>query len=139
MINEISAGIVLFRRDGDKSLFLLLCYPAGHWDFVKGKVEGNETLRETAIRETREETGILDMRFYDTFEERIRYEFEYDDTLVHKEVVLFLAETKTEQIQLSHEHLDSVWLDYGTAIQTITFDNARDVLDKAYGVLHRSI
>ena len=37
MIEETSAGIVLFRKENLKNLFLLLHYPSGHWDFVKGK------------------------------------------------------------------------------------------------------
>ena len=44
MIEETSAGIVLFRREESKILFLLLHYPSGHWDFVKGKIEKNEIL-----------------------------------------------------------------------------------------------
>ena len=58
MIKETSAGIVLYRKENTKNLFLLLHYPSGHWDFVKGKMEKNETTHETAIRETKEETGI---------------------------------------------------------------------------------
>ena len=58
MGTEKSAGIVLFRNDSDKNEFLLLNYPQGHWDFVKGKIEQNETSHEAAIRETREETGL---------------------------------------------------------------------------------
>ena len=58
MGTEKSAGIVLFRNDSDKNEFLLLNYPQGHWDFVKGKIERNETSHETALRETKEETGI---------------------------------------------------------------------------------
>ena len=42
MIEEISAGIVLFRRENEKIFFLLLHYPSGHWDFVKGKMENGE-------------------------------------------------------------------------------------------------
>ena len=39
MGTEKSAGIVLFKNDSGKNEFLLLNYPQGHWDFVKGKVE----------------------------------------------------------------------------------------------------
>ena len=68
MIEETSAGIVLFRKEESKTLFLLLHYPSGHWDFVKGKMEKNESTHETAIRETKEETGIMDQKIC----ERIR-------------------------------------------------------------------
>ena len=44
---EKSAGIVLFRREGSENLFLLLHYPSGHWDFVKGH---KETGRPTGRR-----------------------------------------------------------------------------------------
>ena len=36
MGTEKSAGIVLFRSDSNKNEFLLLNYPQGHWDFIKG-------------------------------------------------------------------------------------------------------
>ena len=75
MIKEISAGIILFRKEDVKTLFLLLHYPSGHWDFVKGKMEKDETEKETAIRETEEETGITDITFVKNFEEWISYEF----------------------------------------------------------------
>ena len=77
MIEETSAGIVLFRKEGSEVLFLLLHYPSGHWDFVKGKMEEGETTHQTAIRETREETGIADIVFLDNFEEWIEYNFQF--------------------------------------------------------------
>jgi len=39
MREQKSAGIVLYRNASNKNEFLLLNYPQGHWDFVKGKVE----------------------------------------------------------------------------------------------------
>ena len=53
MIEETSAGIVLFRRKEGERLFLLLHYPTGHWDFVKGKMEKGESTHQTAVRENR--------------------------------------------------------------------------------------
>ena len=90
MIEETSSGVVLFRKENDKILFLLLHYPSGHWDFVKGKMEEGETPHETAIRETQEETGITDVEFLDNFEEWIQYNFQYQGELVQKKVVFFL-------------------------------------------------
>ena len=70
MKEEVSAGIILFN-DVDKRKFLLLNYPSKHCDFVKGKMEKDETPHETAIRETKEETGISDVEFIDGFENLI--------------------------------------------------------------------
>ena len=139
MIEETSAGIVLFRKDDSKILFLLLHYPSGHWDFIKGKMEKGESTRETAIRETKEETGITDITFLENFEEWIKYDFQYQGELIHKKVVFFLAETKTKEVMISHEHLDYSWMDYNTSIEKTTFDNAKTVLTRAQTLLTKTL
>mgnify|MGYP003967645519 FL=1 len=135
MIEETSAGIVLFRKEGSKKLFLLLHYPSGHWDFVKGKMEQGESTHQTAIREAQEETGITDIIFVENFEEWIEYNFKYQGELVQKKVVFFLAETKTKEIKISHEHSGYTWMDYNSSMDKTTFDNAKTVLTKAQNLL----
>jgi len=130
MREEKSAGIVLFRNTSNKNEFLLLNYPQGHWDFIKGKVEQGETLYETASRETKEETGISDIEFIDGFEESVEYNFKFKNEDIHKIVVFFLAKTNEKKITLSHEHNDFVWLEYDDAIKKTTFRNAKNVLSK---------
>lgn len=139
MIEETSAGIVLVRKENEKNLFLLLHYPSGHWDFVKGKMEEGESTHETAIRETKEETGITDITFLDNFEEWIEYNFQYQGELVHKKVVFFLGETNTKEVTISHEHLDFTWMDYNTAMEKTTFRNAKTVLTKAQSLLTKTL
>lgn len=52
-----SAGFILFSDFNGITKFLLLrCY--NYWDFAKGHREENETLLETAYRETKEEANI---------------------------------------------------------------------------------
>ena len=138
MIEETSAGIVLFRKENEKNMFLLLHYPSGHWDFVKGKMEKGESTHETATRETEEETGITDIKYLENFEEWIEYNFQYQGELVQKKVVFFLAETKTEEIIISHEHSGFIWTDYNSAMEKTTFDNAKTVLTKAQALLSKS-
>ena len=134
MKEEVSAGIILFNEnDGRK--FLLLNYPSKHWDFVKGKMEKGETTHQTAIREAKEETGITDITFVENFEEWIKYNFKYQGELVQKKVVFFLAETKTKEITISHEHSGYTWLDYNESMEKTTFDNAKTVLTKAQKIL----
>ena len=139
MIKETSAGIILYRKESTKKLFLLLHYPSGHWDFVKGKMEKNETTHETAIRETKEETGITDIVFAENFEEWIEYNFKYQGELVQKKVVFFLAETKTKEIKISHEHSGYTWMDYNLSMEKTTFDNAKTVLTKAEKLLSNTL
>ncbi|NDB51583.1 MAG: NUDIX domain-containing protein [Nitrosopumilaceae archaeon] len=129
--SERSAGIVLFREEDSKKMFLLLHYPSGHWDFVKGRIEKNESERQAALRETKEETGIMDVEFIEGFEEKIHYAYQYDGKLVRKEVVFFLGKTKTLSVTLSDEHLDSVWLEYDDAHSKTTYQNAKGLLKKS--------
>ena len=134
MREEVSAGIILFNEIVDKE-FLLLNYPSKHWDFVKGKMEKDETPLETALRETKEETGISDVEFIDGFKEEIEYNFYADNQEIHKKVIFFLGKTKTIDIILSHEHLDFIWLDFNSALKKITYKNAKNLLKKSRNFL----
>jgi len=131
MREQKSAGIVLFSNTSNKNEFLLLNYPQGHWDFVKGKVEQGETPHETALRETKEETGISVIEFIDVIEESVEYDFRFKNEDIHKKVIFFLAKTNEKKISLSHEHNDFVWLEYDDALKKTTFRNAKNVLSKA--------
>jgi 8-oxo-dGTP pyrophosphatase MutT (NUDIX family) len=130
MIEERSAGAVLFNETDSGKNFLLLNYPSGHWDFVKGNIEKGESLRQTVIREIREETDITDVEFVDGFEDKIEYHYQRDGDLVHKEVIFFLAKTKTTDVKISHEHLGFVWLNFDDALKKVTYKNAKDLLNK---------
>ena len=131
MINQTSAGVVLFQNVSSEKLFLLLNYPQGHWDFVKGKIEENETLYETARRETKEETGISDIEFIDGFEGNIEYDFKFKREDVHKKVIFFLAKTNSKKIRLSHEHNDYLWSGYSESLKKITYQRSKNILIKA--------
>ncbi len=124
------------KSDGNH--FLILNYPTGHWDFVKGKIEHGEDLHQTAVRETKEETGISDLEFIDGFEEKINYNFQFEGELIEKEVVFFLAKTKTHKINISHEHLDYTWLDYKEALEKVTYQNAKNILTRANKLFRNS-
>lgn len=130
MIEERSAGAVIFSETPDGMIFLLLNYPSGHWDFVKGNIEEGETLRQTVVREIMEETGIFDVEFVNGFEDKIEYHYQRDGNMVHKEVVFFLAKTKTPDVKISHEHLGFVWLSFNDALKKLTYKNAQNILKK---------
>ena len=59
---RFSAGVIVVRRTPQGPRFLLL-RSFRYWDFPKGQVEPGETPLDAARRETREETGIGDLRF----------------------------------------------------------------------------
>ena len=131
MIEAISAGIILVNENGSEKQFLLLNYPTGHWDFIKGGIEDGESLQQTAIRETREETGITDIEFIEGFKEEIEYFFRAENQNVHKKVIFFLAKTNSQEVNLSNEHQDFVWLNFDDAMKKVTYENAMNMLKKS--------
>ena len=139
MQKEVSAGIILYNNDNDQIQFLVLKYPGGHWDFVKGKMENSEEPKQTAIRETKEETGIIDVEFIDGFNEEISYTFYVKNEEINKKVIFYLGKTKSTEIIISHEHLDFAWLNLKDAMDRITYENAKIVLTKANNLLQSGI
>jgi bis(5'-nucleosidyl)-tetraphosphatase len=135
LIREKSCGAVIFIKKSEETKYLLLNYAAGHWDFVKGNVEDNETEKETVLRELKEETAIVDAHFLEGFKETIAYFYRRQGQTVHKEVVFFIMESKTDKVTLSFEHIGYIWLDYQQAMEKLNFKNARDVLQKAHEFL----
>lgn len=132
MIKEHSAGAVLFRYfSNDERKYLLLHYTSGHWDFPKGNLEAGETEVDTVIREIFEETGITDLKFMEGFIKPIFYNYRRDGNLVQKKVSFYLAQTLTINIKLSDEHQDFFWSDYPSALTTLTYRSARDILISA--------
>lgn len=128
---EKSVGCVIFRKE-EEPLYLLLHYPHDHWDYAKGHVERGEKEVDTAVRETDEETGITDLHFVEGFRETINYFFKRNGKTINKSVVFLIAETKQTEVKLSHEHKAYKWMPFKEAMQQLTFQNARSILEKAH-------
>ncbi len=151
MPKEKSAGAIIFRRQDDKIYYLLLHYFSGHWEFPKGHIEAGESEEETVKREIFEETGINDLRIIPGFKKYIKYFFrQYKKNVseedrkrgktpwVFKLVAFFIAETKTEEINISPEHTGFLWLSIDEAIKKTTFKNSKKLLKEADGFILKS-
>jgi len=137
VLREKSCGAVIYINNQEKTRYLLLNYTAGHWDFVKGNVEPNETEKQTVTREMMEETGITNAQFIDSFRESINYFYRRQGLTINKEVVFFIIESQTDQVTISFEHIGFTWLPYQQAMDKLTFKNAKDVLLKAHDFLQK--
>jgi len=131
MIKEKSAGAIIFRKEGNKTYYLLLHYELGHWDFVKGHIEKGEDELTALRRETEEEAGIKDIEVLEGFKEKIQYYYKLENKNIFKTVVFYLAKTKEKNIKLSYEHIGFQWLTIEKAIEKATFENAKSILKKA--------
>ena len=127
---EKSCGIILFHSED----FLLIQHLSdsktveGHWDFPKGHVEKGESETQTALRELTEETGIKNLKLFSGFSHNISYNLIKDEKEIYKEVTFFLGVTNETNVILSEEHQDYAWLTYDSAIERLTYNNAKESL-----------
>lgn len=125
---ETSCGVVLVNC----GTVLLLQYPQGHWDLPKGHVEADDPNHEATVRrELLEETGIDDLTLHPGFTRRTAYTYRHKGRVREKEVHWYLGETDTLTVTLSHEHRGHLWLPWDQAIEFVTHDETRGVLNAA--------
>ncbi|MEM0367643.1 MAG: NUDIX domain-containing protein [Candidatus Nitrosocaldus sp.] len=131
MLEERSAGAVLFRLEDREPIYLILHYGAGHWDFPKGNIEQGEDELSTVKREIREETCIDDIEFIQGFRRMVEYMYKRAGRLVHKVVVFYLAKTSKDDVKLSYEHNDYRWSRFDDALDLLTYNNSKIILKDA--------
>lgn len=133
---ERSAGAVVFKRESNKTLYLLLKYKhkSTYYGFPRGNMEGGEEEKEAARREIKEETN-LDVEFVGDFRETTSWFYRRDGDTISKRVVFFLAEAKPGKVEISHEHYDFKWLPFEKAVDVLEFENAKRVLRKVQDFL----
>ena len=131
----VSAGGVVFRRDREGPLFLLLGFKKrGVWCLPKGLIEGEESELEAARREVEEETGIRDLRLVDKIG-TISYEFWMHGRHYHKTVHFFLFETGEKDAKVSWEHDTCKWFNFENAIKALTYPKEKEILRKGCSII----
>lgn len=132
---ERAAGVIVVREKNEGQRYYLLLHhtSGGHWYFPKGHLEPGETLQSAALRELREETGIAPVELLDGFAAQIEYDLPPPGG--RKEVLFYLGRTPQETMRLSAEHDAYAWLSYPQARARLTYENSRDLLDRAEAFL----
>jgi len=129
---EHSAGGVLFRLGkGGNPIYLVLMSRRHTWEFPKGHLEEGEDSKTAAIREVMEETGINKLEVLNGFEYNVRYQFIKEMTRVKKDVTYYIMKSDATSVKLSDEHIGYMWLDYNSALKTLTHNNTKIVLREA--------
>ncbi|HPI37217.1 MAG TPA: NUDIX domain-containing protein [Ignavibacteriaceae bacterium] len=108
----------LFRRDKKKIEFLILkrakdqVYP-NIWQMVTGKIKENETAKEAAIREIKEETGFLPISMWVVPNVNSFYSPQKDEICL---IPVLLAEVENiSKVVISDEHSNYRWVNYKKA------------------------
>ncbi len=134
---DYSYGIVPVRKNQVGEIEYLLIYqysPVGddhYWIFPKGHAEKEETPLESAVRELREETGLVAEIPNKTIF-TLRYDFMAKDVQIDKEVHFFIGwitDISTLKLQAG-EVSEAVWLPYDAARTRLSKENSRLVLDE---------
>lgn len=100
------------------------------WALPKGTPADDETLEETALRETREETG-LEVTVEAPID-AIHYHFVRGSIRFRKTVHFYLMRTTGGDLQLHDREFDDVsWLPIAEAIELLTYPTERTVVERA--------
>ena len=126
-----SAGGVVHRSvDGRHEVVLVHRRSPRLWALPKGTPDSGETIEETALRETREETGIvveIEARL-----RSIRYFFVRGSTSFHKTVHFFLMRPIGGALDLHDAEFDEVrWVDLEEALAIMSHATERSVVEEA--------
>ena len=123
-IAEQSAGVIVYRINSEGiPEFLLLNGDAIGWGFPKGHIDKGESHKQTAKRETYEETGLKVSKLESGFKHEVKYFLKKNwstgkqyKTPKLKMVTYFLAEVPYKsKVKISHEHIGFTWLPYSKA------------------------
>jgi len=128
--------VILYRRTRDGLRFgVLRRADAGWWQFVSGGGEDNESPLQAAVRETREEVGILadgSLLALDSKATIPKACFPAaaswgPDVYVVPEHC-FAVEVGDRELLLSGEHTEARWLSYEQAASLLKWDSNRNAL-----------
>lgn len=122
MIQEISAGAIIIRKNNGIWEILCITDKKGSLTFPKGLIEDKETKRETAIREAHEETGITGIQF---IKELPPISYVYTRIVPIKKTVyyfLFRSDSRKKLHPQKEEGIQSVrWVPLATAPDVIGY------------------
>lgn len=138
MIQEFSAGGIVFRKTTGKILWLIRRGKANPkyqgplgWNFPHGGLNAGETMEQAALRETAEEAGIRAKiiaklpisRFFYTNKERQK---------VRKFITYFLMEWLEDlSVGFGSETEEIKWLEKDAAINLLAYKNEKELLEIA--------
>ena len=134
---EVSAGGIVVRRTPVEPLFLVIRDSYKNWGFPKGHLEDGEAPADAALREVCEETGLVSVRLVGAIQ-TIDWYFRFRGSLVHKVCHFYLLETDSEATTPQREEGITAcrWESFDSAVGLVAYENAREVLKKAFGMLN---
>ncbi len=125
IVREPTAGGVVFRRDSDGAVEILLIQDAkDRWTIPKGHIEEGETAQQTAKREIGEEAGLTDTEVLGWLG-KIHFRYRRVDKLVLMTTQIYLVRAMgdTNAIQ-KEEWMNGIkWFKFHDALEAIEYED----------------
>ncbi len=132
---EVSAGGVVYRRTEDGDIEVVLASRRTRrgdlaWGLAKGGIEAGESKEEAALREVREETGLvaeIEADLGDT-----KYMYVWEDVRIRKTVHFFLMRCVGGDVGDRDDEMEEIrWFPLERALKRSAYRGERDVLARA--------
>lgn len=136
---ERSSGGVVLRKDinGVHEVLLVLLTAHNEWGFPKGHIDSGETSIQAALREVQEETGVIAAVITQLPDST--YTYSSKQRFIPKRVTWFLMHYSDSGVQThAHEISDIRWSKFPEALETLSFQNDKDILIGAMEYLQRN-
>ncbi|MBI2923390.1 MAG: NUDIX domain-containing protein [Planctomycetes bacterium] len=121
----------IFRQAEAGTEYLLLkrnphYHMGGTWEGVRGHIDKGETAYQAAFREIMVDTGVIPLRLFSADNVQTFYEVGLDAIQM---VSVFAAQaTGSPAVRLSIEHVESRWLAFETAYESLAWPGQRTSL-----------
>lgn len=125
-------GVAVF--DGNR--VLLVQTLRGNWGFPKGGLEIGETEEQAALRELKEETGVV-AELIPGFRDTGEYFTKENGKAQHRDLVIFVGRAKTVDVTPEKRELITAgWFHQDDAVKKVTHENTKRILEQAIRFIH---
>jgi dATP pyrophosphohydrolase len=127
--NQNKVKLLIFKRTAE------VIYP-NQWRMIGGKAKKEEKLYEAALRELKEETGLVPLLFW-TIPSANQFYDHSTDTIHH--IPAFAAEIKSNSnIKLNHEHSEYKWISEDEIDNYISWPEQRRLMNYLVTILTKN-
>lgn len=134
---KVTSGLIeahVFRIKKEEIEFLLLKRSenenyGGIWQMVTGSIDQNEKAFDTAIREIKEETGLIPQKLWVVPNVNSFYSPDKDELIM---IPVFAALVINDAVVLSSEHSEYQWTDKEKAKALLAWNGQRKSVDTIY-------
>lgn len=132
MLTDHSYGIIPVQKSASEWQVLLIQHgTANYWGFPKGHADGDETPKQAAVRELREETNLEVVNFLSETILEEHYKFTWRGKLIAKTVWFFVAQVAGDLQLQAEEVKSSRWVPLANACDHLTYDTDKSICRQA--------